>query len=250
MQLLHSFALDLTVEQMLVQQGATGSSTPLNARLRRLYEEAIARAQELAQPAALFDLFEVRAVQDDGLVLKDGHTLHSHLVVTHLARAEQIAVAICTIGPHLEAEASRAFSEGQGALGLLYDSAGSLAVSHVARQVVQHVQGLAASRGQKASFPISPGSADCTLQDQNVIFDLLPAQRIGVRLTDSCLMVPLKSVSLIIGLGHDLPTAHEMVQCSFCDRREKCPHYQLRMMHGFEQDNEEQRSHGEPHAPH
>lgn len=242
MELLRSFPLNLTVEQMLVQQGRSRSAGPTSSEMLRLYEEAIAKAKELAEPQALYDLCEVQTVRDDALVLTNGHALRSRLAVTQLARADQIAVAICTIGPRLETEASRLFAQGQGAIGFLYDSAGSLAVSHVARILVQHVQELAASRGQKASFPISPGSADCTLEDQKVVFALLPAERIGVRLTDNLLMVPLKSVSLLIGLGDDLPTAHELAQCHFCARREGCPHYRLRLMHDFEQRDTEKRN--------
>ena len=238
MQLLHSFTLNLTVEQMLVQQGRNRSAGPASAEMMRLYQEAIAKAKELAEPVALYEVFDVQAVQDDALLLANGYALRSRLVVTQLARAAQVAVALCTIGPRLEAEASRAFAAGQGVMGFLYDSAGSLAVSHVARTVVQHIQEMAARRGQQASFPISPGSADCTLEDQKVVFDLLPAERIGVRLTDTFLMVPLKSVSLLIGLGHGLPTAHDLAQCHFCARRDKCPHYHLRTMHAFEPSDE------------
>lgn len=239
MELLRSFSLNLTVEQMLVQQGRARSAGPASAEMMRLYQEAIAKARELVEPVALYELFDVQGVRGDALRLADGHALRSSLVVAQLARAEQMAVAVCTIGPRLEEEASRLFAQGQGALGFLYDNAGSLAVSHVARVVVQRVQELAAGRGQKASFPISPGSAECTLEDQKVVFELLPTQRIGVRLTKSLLMVPLKSVSLLIGLGHDLPTAHDLAQCNFCARREQCPHYRLRMVHDFEQGNEE-----------
>lgn len=246
MELLRSFTLNLTVEQMLVQQGRGRSAGPASPEMLRLYGEAIAKAKELAEPQALYDLFDVQVVRDDALVLANGHALRSNLVVTQLARARQIAVAVCTIGPRLETEASRLFAQGQGAMGFLYDSAGSLAVSHVARALVQHVQELAASRGQKASFPISPGSADCTLEDQKVVFDLLPAERIGVHLTESLLMVPLKSVSLLIGIGDDLPTAHDLAQCHFCARRDTCPHYRLRMMHDFEQHAEE-KGNGSPH---
>nr|MBC7245625.1 hypothetical protein [Chloroflexota bacterium] len=239
MQLLHSFSLNLTVEQMLVQQGRAPGVGPAPAEMVRLYQQAIDKAKELAEPVAMYDVFPVRAAQDDGLILADGHVLRSHLVVAQLARAEQIAVAICTIGSRLEEEASRAFAAGQGVMGFLYDSAGSLAVSHMAREVVQQVQERAKQQGQKASFPISPGSADCTLEDQRVVFDLLPAQRIGVRLTDSLLMVPLKSVSLLIGLGRDLPTTHDLAQCDFCERRDKCGHYRLRTMHAFEQNDKD-----------
>jgi hypothetical protein len=234
MEILRSFDLNLTPELMLVQQGRDAKKGALSPGAMRLYQEAIEQVKTLAEPVALLDWFDVQAVEPDRLVLSTGHAFRSHLVIEQLVHAQQVAVGICTIGSRVEAESRQAFANGQGMTGFLLDSAGSLAVGFVAQAVVEHVEKLATAHGLKASFRIAPGSADCTLEDQRVVFELLPAKHIGVRLTDSCLMVPLKSVSLLVGLGQDVPTAQELAQCDFCSRQDTCPHARLRVMHTFE----------------
>jgi hypothetical protein len=72
--------------------------------------------------------------------------------------------------------------------------------------------------GKTASM--SPGSLkDWPIQQQRVLFDLFETlgQRIGVRLTDSLLMVPTKTVS-----GVRFPTEVSFASCQLCPR-ENCP---------------------------
>lgn len=235
METLRSFEVNLTPELMLLQQGHDAQKGALNPRAMRVYQEVAERARTLAEPVALLDLFDVRTVEPNRLVLSNGHAFQSHLVIEQLAQAQHIVVAICTIGSRIESESRQAFADGNGLAGFLYDSAGTVAVGFVAGAVTERVEKLAADRGLKASFVIAPGSADCTLEDQRVVFSLLPGETIGVRLTEHCVMVPGKSVSLLVGLGHNVPTRHERVQCDFCPRKDTCISARLRTAHSFEQ---------------
>jgi hypothetical protein len=49
------------------------------------------------------------------------------------------------------------------------------------------------------------------------LFASLPAERIGVRLTPSCLMRPIKSVSALIGIGPARLIGPADYPCRFCD---------------------------------
>ena len=66
---------------------------------------------------------------------------------------------------------------------------------------------------------MNPGSLeDWPIQQQTQVFELLgdPLRDVGVRLTDSFLMVPIKSVS-----GIRYPTETSFESCQLCPR-EKC----------------------------
>jgi len=41
-------------------------------------------------------------------------------------------------------------------------------------------------------------------------------------------MAPIKSVSMVVGLGQNMPSQLEHSQCEFCPRRETCPGSRLR----------------------
>ena len=47
----------------------------------------------------------------------------------------------------------------------------------------------------------SPGYGDWQLSEQKMFFQLLNCQSIGLTLTESCMMVPVKSVTAIVGLS-------------------------------------------------
>jgi hypothetical protein len=65
-----------------------------------------------------------------------------------------------------------------------------------------------------------------------VIFDLFPAERLGVTLSDHYLMTPLKSTSFVIGLGVDMGVAAEGSPCDYCDLRERCKLRETRQIQG------------------
>jgi hypothetical protein len=60
------------------------------------------------------------------------------------------------------------------------------------------------------------------VDEQAVIFKLLDAGRIGVSLTPSLVMRPIKSLSLIVGLGSGPLGVEGGSNCDFCTIRERC----------------------------
>jgi len=50
----------------------------------------------------------------------------------------------------------------------------------------------------------SPGYCGWNITGQKILFSLLPEYFCGIELTDTCLMLPIKSVSGIIGIGRDV----------------------------------------------
>ncbi len=68
----------------------------------------------------------------------------------------------------------------------------------------------------------SPGYGDLPLSLQRALCAALDSQRrLGVTVTESLLMVPMKTVSAVIGLA-DTPQPARVRGCAFCARRETC----------------------------
>ena len=78
-------------------------------------------------------------------------------------------------------------------------------------------------------FLILDGGMGTTLQSMDLPLTLQPAlcaaldsqRRLGVTVTESLLMVPMKTVSAVIGLA-DTPQPARIRGCAFCARRETC----------------------------
>jgi len=61
------------------------------------------------------------------------------------------------------------------------------------------------------------------LEAQRALFSLLDADAIGVALSDSLLMTPLKSTSQVLPLGSNLPARlATFSMCDACPHRDRC----------------------------
>jgi hypothetical protein len=156
--------------------------------------------------------------------LEGGLTFEGPLVARALKGAEKVAIAVCTIGPALEAAVKELFAD-DPVQAMALDGAGVAALREVSWVVIDEVRGIAADRGWGSGMRAQPGQEGWSIWQQRAIFGHLPGDEIGVRLSDSCLMVPQKSVSFVIGMGPGMRP--DAVACDFCSRRERC-HWRVR----------------------
>ncbi len=178
------------------------------------------KAQALLAPAALYVTLPVRDFQRQRVVLEGGEVFAGPLVARALAGATEVTLAVCTIGPALEEQVSALFSAGDMVRALALDGAGIAALGEVSGTVVARIRDEAAARGLGTGMRASPGQEGWPIEQQRVFFDLILAEEIGVRLTESCLMLPCKSISFVIGLGPEMRP--DAVTCDFCSKRERC----------------------------
>ncbi len=112
--------------------------------------------------------------------------------------AVKVAICICTIGPELEREIKKLMEKNEMTRALILDALGSEAAEEVAIQSDRILADKAREINLWPSKRFSPGYGKWDIKKQRFIFRMLPAADIGVRLTESCMMVPRKSVSFRI----------------------------------------------------
>ena len=128
---------------------------------------------------------------------------------------------MCTVGDSLGKLSSELFAS-DPVRGLALDGLASAAAEALGEAACRRFEAMAAAEGEKTSIPLNPGMVGWPLQEgQKQVFDLIDASDIGVRLNgDSGLMLPLKSLSLVMGFGHDLDRAGR--SCDYCAMNETC----------------------------
>ncbi len=178
-------------------------------------------AQALLAPAALYITLPVRDFRHRQVTLEGGAVLTGSLVARALAGATQVYLVVCTIGPALEERMDALFAAGDAVRAMALDGAGTAALGEVSGMVVARLRAEASARGLGSGMRASPGQEGWPIEQQRVFFGLIPAQEIGVRLTKSCLMLPRKTVSFVIGSGPEMRP--DAVTCDFCSKRERCP---------------------------
>jgi hypothetical protein len=210
--------LSLDVAHVLEGQGIPPSQA--SPRLVATAEEVLGEAQALFAPVALYTILPIRDFEHQLVVLDGGPTFSGPLVARALAGAAEVAVAICSIGRALDERVLALFATDNPMRALALDGAGTAAVKQLAVMVGLRICDAATARGWSVGMRASPGQEGWPIQQQRVLFGLVPGEKIGVQLSSSCLMLPRKSVSFVIGLGPELRA--DAVPCDFCSKRERC----------------------------
>jgi hypothetical protein len=222
MPVLNDWELALDADKVLWGQGAD----PALVRARRpklavIAEAAIEEGRPYLAPAVLYRRIAVVGLRHERLLLADGGALQGPLIANHLAAASEVIVAVCTVGDEVTSVISERFqTDPVGALAL--EGVAGAAAEALAEAVCRRFDALALTEGLRTSIPLNPGMVGWPLEEgQAQIFGLLDATEIGVSLDPGTyIMRPLKSLSLVIGLGRDLnPTGQT---CDFCSMRETC----------------------------
>ena len=171
------------------------------------------QARSLIALRAVYEISYTGAKGEDTVEVA-GVTFRSRVLRRNLDQAQKVFPFIMTAGPALEAAAA---------------SSGDLLRQYYLEEMANMALGegaawLAARLSERWGFPalssMDPGSLeDWPITEQPKLFSIFgdTERLVGVRLTDSMLMVPRKSISGIL-----FPSEEGFQSCQLCER-EKCP---------------------------
>lgn len=100
----------------------------------------------------------------------------------------------------------------------LLDAVGSELAEAVVRYLCETIKCTAESCGWGTSFPYSPGYCGWKVGEQQKLFRLFPEYPCGIRLTESSLMYPIKSVSGIVATGLNIKP--QKYGCELCRKKD------------------------------
>jgi hypothetical protein len=167
------------------------------------------RASCSVYPDPLFNI-------DSGSMTIGGLSFALNKMVTKaMLNSSEIAFFIGTCGETVEQYSRQLMKEGQSLEGYIVDIVGSEIAEGVAGYVHKKLESESAVTGFKTTNRYSPGYCQWSVSDQQKLFSLMGDSHCDVRLSASSLMVPLKSVTGIIGLGKDVE--NKGYACFRCD---------------------------------
>jgi hypothetical protein len=223
MPVLRDWELALDADKVLWGQGA--DPAVIRARRPKLVataEEVIERGRPLLAPVVLFQRIPVVGLRHERLLLAGGGTLFGSLIANHLATTSEVIVAVCTVGDGLANTISELFQT-DPVQALAFEGLAAAAAEALGEAACHYFESAAAADGMRASIPLNPGMIGWPLEEgQKQIFSLIDASEIGVSLGPGSIMRPLKSLSLVVGLGRDVDRTGQ--SCDFCSMRDTCRH--------------------------
>jgi hypothetical protein len=128
---------------------------------------------------------------------------------------------VCTLGPRLEQRASELFAGRRASLALALDRLGNDYLLALSRLVQDRMLADTARRGLTMAGELRAGDPGLALEAQGAVLRLARANAIGVTLTEGQVMRPVKSISMVLGVGIDLPAA-QWSRCDTCPSRPTC----------------------------
>jgi hypothetical protein len=219
MPIIRDIPLSLKTKDVLRREGFQGYFQ-IRPEIKVLIKELLAgiRKTHLLEPVAAYEIYTTTELSQRQPMVRDS------LLSSVLPHAKELAIAVCTIGPRLEKKVTDYTSQGEPLQGTLLDGIGSAAVDSLTEEVCKFITDEASSRGYEASSPINPGMPGLPIAAQWQLLKLVAAGEIGVSLTSSGVMVPRKSVSLVMGIGPQMPKWTRTEVCARCHLKKTCPY--------------------------
>jgi hypothetical protein len=169
-------------------------------RIEPLVRASIEEANELVDPAAVYDFVDSPELLEDRV----------------FGSAELIALCVCTIGPRLEERVKELMERGEWARGTVLDAVGSEMTEALARLLDDRIAAEGAAEHRQPGARFSPGYGEWDLHGQRIFFARLEPGRIGLRLSESMMMIPRKSVSFALNFGSDPEPPRCVTPCEQC----------------------------------
>jgi hypothetical protein len=189
------------------------SENPVFSEIERIFAE-LPETVEIRGGYVIFEDIEIQ-IDKGRILMNENEILPERKVCTYLKNSEKIAVFICSAGERFSILSGKCNSEGDYLRGYIIDAFGSLVAEKTAGFIQNEIEKEAALSGQNITNRYSPGYCNWHLCNQKELFALLPENACNISLTESSLMLPIKSVSGIIGIGKKVK--HSEYKCQTCN---------------------------------
>ena len=181
-----------------------------------LIEECIAEVREASVPKSIHERFPVVFYSDETFQVASLH-LKSRALQRNLAGCGEVYLFAATLGIAVDTLIKRAALM-DTAKGAVMQAAAAAVIEAYCDEENELLRKEAESEGLFLRPRFSPGYGDLSLDCQRDFLNLLKAQKnIGLTVTDSGLMVPIKSVTAIIGISDIFAPCHRQ-GCEACSR--------------------------------
>ncbi len=170
---------------------------------REMIDEVLKQLPQKCDFKAGYRILDVEKPTDrkDGLLVNKIFFSLDKIVTSQLKNSEQAALFLCTIGPAMENWSSRLMREGDPTLSYFVNTIASITVEAATNVLHDFIGEQMQLRGLNITNRYSPGYCNWSVEEQHHLFSMFPKNFCGVTLTDTALMLPIKSVSGIIGIG-------------------------------------------------
>jgi len=223
--------LNLDTSEIYRRIGMPDADSKRSQNFKPVIEEMRLKALELIDVRCIYKYVPVK-VTGTGTILLDNQ-FPVQAATSFFEGANEVLIAIQTIGVRHEEESVRLFNVGEMLEGFVLDGCGTVALDEALELLRGMVVKQVIARGLQTGHNLCPGGYQIPIEAQKVIFTLLDAGGIGVTLGDTMLMTPIKSHTVVIPVGEKLrkPNMSCDISCEMCVQQKNCVHSRLNFIH-------------------
>ena len=192
-----------------------------------LIEELLIESYEISNIKSQYTLFDdihfddiAKSIEINGISFQI-----KKIVFGQIKKSDSVAIFTCTAGEEIGIRSRKAMQERDFLRGYIYDVIGSEIVEAAADLMQADLERTMLIAGNKITNRYSPGYCNWDVAEQHKLFKLIPDNYCGIKLTQSALMDPVKSISGIIGIGKNVK--FNQYTCSICNQAD-CVYRKLR----------------------
>lgn len=207
-----STSLQLSVEDIYDAMGYAGNvpDYPVNELINSIWE----RVQKTIAPHFYYQIFDCEILSDK-VCIQNTIFETGKVIARSLRKSKRIAIFVATAGLEYEKLVSEIKMEDDCISSFILDSIGTCLVENTGNYMEEILEKEIADDNHTNRF--SPGYCGWNVVEQQKLFSLLPQRICDIRLSDSCLMYPIKSISGFIGIGKEVST--KIYSCHICEMK-------------------------------
>lgn len=191
--------------------------------------EVLREVRSFLRPEFCFYMGKGTLDEEHNTLQINGRTMNVGKIITRqLSGSSLYAFFVCTAGDAFQQYQERLKAEGDIVREFAANAIGSVLAEKTADVMERELEAfLKDKHGLHHTNRFSPGYCGWHVREQQLLFATFPQSHnrttaqssnrppCGVRLTDSCLMIPIKSVSGVIGIGENVKKLD--YTCGLCD---------------------------------
>ncbi len=193
-------------------------SLSADENVKKRVEECTEGLSDVINPKAVYLEFPLEHESADGLYI-DGLFIRSSKLEKNLKGCNSVYLMGATLGIEADRMIARSSARSMSDA-VIYQASAAALIESFCDEVNEKIRTEARMRGLYCRPRFSPGYGDFALEHQKDIVRLLDAPRkIGLTVTESLLLVPVKSVTAVIGVSEEPKPCH-IKGCDECEKTE------------------------------
>lgn len=179
-------------------------------------DEAFLYSEDLHEISAVFKIVGRSSISfnKNGFTAECKEFNSGKIILNQLIGSDELIFFICTAGRSVSEKADSLLKGEDPALGYIYDLLGTEIAEAVGDALQSHIRSEFLEEKENITNRFSPGYCQWNVMEQHKLFGLFSGKTVGVCLSQSALMQPIKSISAVIGKGKDVK--YKPYNCNKC----------------------------------